>query len=201
MGTEANFMTPIYIEQVGVDDVTAEIDEILPEIREQDDFVKPDHWDENHTISTNINDRTDTVKDFNMIKLSHLIENNIVRYMADVQPYGENFIFRGDSWVNINNKGDSQEWHTHGTAYISGVYYHKVPEDSGDLLLKHPVPYIQQGHFPTGKSVGQKVNIKIQSGMIVLFPSWLDHKVEKNKSDDERITFAFNYYRGVKPNE
>ena len=61
--------------------------------------------------------------------------------------------------------------------------------------------YIQQGHFPVGKYIGQKVSVKIMPGMIVLFPSWLDHKVEKNKSDDERITFAFNYYREVKPNE
>ena len=28
--------------------------------------------------------------------------------------------------------------------------------------------------------------------MIILFPSWLEHSVAENKSDDERITVAFN---------
>ena len=201
MPSEANFWIPVYYEKVDIPSLSKEIDEILPKIREQDKFIKPDHWDKDHNISTNIDDRTDTIKDFNMVKLGDLISQHINKYIKDVELQGDNNIFRGDSWVNINNKGDSQEWHTHGTAYISGVYYHKVPENSGNLLFKHPVPYIQQGHFPVGKYIGQKVSVKIMPGMIVLFPSWLDHKVEKNKSDDERITFAFNYYREVKPNE
>ena len=201
MGTEASFWIPLYSERVSNDEVTAEIDEILPKIKEEDKFIKPDHWDKDHTISTNIDDRMDTIKDFDMVKLSQLIERHIGKYINDCQPVGDNFIFRGDSWVNINNKGDSQEWHTHGTAYISGIYYHKVPVNGGDLLLKHPIPYIQQGHFPSSKMVTSKMSIKPMSGTIVLFPSWLDHKVENNNSDEERVSFAFNYYKEVRPNE
>ena len=111
MPSEANFWIPVYYEKVDIPSLSKEIDEILPKIREQDKFIKPDHWDKDHNISTNIDDRTDTIKDFNMVKLGDLISQHINKYIKDVELQGDNNIFRGDSWVNINNKGDSQEWH------------------------------------------------------------------------------------------
>ena len=28
--------------------------------------------------------------------------------------------------------------------------------------------------------------------MVIYFPSWLEHEVEKNKSDEDRVSIAFN---------
>ena len=34
--------------------------------------------------------------------------------------------------------------------------------------------------------------INPKNNLLLLFPSWLEHDVEENKSDDERISIAFN---------
>ena len=31
-----------------------------------------------------------------------------------------------------------------------------------------------------------------QEGMLLFFPTWLEHDVEPSKTDDERISIAFN---------
>ena len=36
------------------------------------------------------------------------------------------------------------------------------------------------------------VFIEPQEGMIMFFPSWLEHDVEPSKSDEDRISIAFN---------
>jgi uncharacterized protein (TIGR02466 family) len=42
-----------------------------------------------------------------------------------------------------------------------------------------------------------KVTYKPTAGRMLLFPSWLDHGVEPNLSDEERVCLSFNL--GVQP--
>jgi uncharacterized protein (TIGR02466 family) len=100
-------------------------------------------------------------------------------------------------WVNINGPKDFNVSHKHNKSWISGVYYIKCNQDSGDLRLATPVA-AQEWDDPTYAvetfNGFNSVNWRIppEAGKIILFPSWLAHFVEPNLSQEERISIAFN---------
>ena len=37
-----------------------------------------------------------------------------------------------------------------------------------------------------------QVVVRVRDGTLLLFPSWLEHSVDANRSDEERISISFN---------
>ena len=104
-------------------------------------------------------------------------------------------------WVNINEKHHYNEWHVHPFATLSGAYYikHDGSAEGGDILFKHPkAEYMVAAHWPPeiveayNDATSGIVNITPKSNMLLIFPSWLEHKVESNLKNDTRISVAFN---------
>ena len=91
-----------------------------------------------------------------------------------------------EMWGNVNYKHNSNGAHTHG-GDLSGVFYLQVPEDSGKLVFCNP------SVRSDGKAL-RKINYPIvpRNLACIIFPSWLEHYVEPNKSDDKRISISFN---------
>ena len=88
---------------------------------------------------------------------------------------------------------------------MAGVYYVKVPENSGRLVFENP---IQQHDFVMKSNMIKEFNL-VNAGYwcaepkendLIMFPSWLKHYVEPSESDEERISIAFNLEIG-KDNE
>jgi len=106
---------------------------------------------------------------------------------------GKIFVY---NWVNINKKGHKNNRHFHYTSnlYMSGVYYAKVPENSGRIRFYDPRgPFVRDAqdtiHF-FGEHQYQYV--VPQEGMLLFFPTWLEHDVEENESDEDRVSVSFN---------
>ena len=104
----------------------------------------------------------------------------------------------GNMWANINYKGALNRPHVHANSLFSGAYYIKVPKNSGFLKINDP----RQGtHFikPNKKDVkiplylAPEINIEPKENRAIMFPSWLEHCVEVNESDDIRISVSFNF--------
>ena len=103
----------------------------------------------------------------------------------------------GNMWANINYKGSLNMPHVHANSLFSGAYYIKVPKNSGFLKINDP----RQGtHYikPAKKDklplhLASEINIQPQENRIIMFPSWLEHCVEMNQSDDIRISVSFNF--------
>lgn len=104
--------------------------------------------------------------------------------------------FNVDAWININQKFAYNKQHIHGDdCLLSAVYYAKVPENSGDFYFKMPShlgDMISKFKIDQHPLFAVKRNIKPKQGDILVFPSWIDHGVEQNMSDEDRISFAFN---------
>lgn len=103
-----------------------------------------------------------------------------------------------NAWFNINGKGDYNLLHNHHGSIISGVYYPFAEKDMGNIEfhraddMQYYMPTLQKyNQFTSEKAV-----YKPETGLLLLFPSWLKHQVLPNKSNKERISLAFNY--GVK---
>ena len=104
----------------------------------------------------------------------------------------------GNMWANINPPGGYNNSHIHPNSFFSGAYYIKAPPDSGRLALMDPRPGVQQ-NMPTRKpgklprELWRDAYYDPVPGRIIMFPSWMWHKVEINKSKDIRISVSFNF--------
>ena len=104
----------------------------------------------------------------------------------------------GNMWANINPPGGMNQPHIHPNALFSGVYYVKSPPNCGRLKVMDPRPGIQftmpiRKPGDPGKDMWRDVNIEPVVGRIIMFPAWLWHSVEENKSNNIRISISFNF--------
>jgi len=104
----------------------------------------------------------------------------------------------GNMWANINPPGGYNRPHLHPNSHFSGVYYIKTQENCGHLVFNEPrsgahmtMPIRKEGRPP--KHLWKEVHIDPIPGRIIMFPSWLWHCVEPNKSNDIRISVSFNF--------
>ena len=101
-----------------------------------------------------------------------------------------------DAWVNINYNGSSNDPHEHLTrgGFLSGILYVKVPHNSGNIVFQDARNYMQLRSEPLmyyndGNSTAPYTPLENE---LLLFPYWLIHGVEENKSNEERVSIAFN---------
>ena len=88
-----------------------------------------------------------------------------------------------DCWSHIHEKNMSTNQHSHYPADVSAVYYVKVPEGSGQLIF-HP----SANPYHPGRNA-----FKPEEKTFILFPSFVDHSVTRNQSDETRISLSFNF--------
>ena len=104
----------------------------------------------------------------------------------------------GNMWANINPPGGMNMPHLHPNALFSGVYYVKSQPQSGRLKIYDPRPGIQT-NMPIrkpgnpGKDLWREAILEPVVGRIIMFPAWLWHSVEENRSNDIRISVSFNF--------
>lgn len=102
-----------------------------------------------------------------------------------------------DCWANINSPGSYNRKHTHFNSMLSGVYYPSVPEDSGQIVFTDPRIQAYIITLPVTRKTGftsRQIKRTPSAGEFILFPSWLEHSVDINESDKERISVAFNVF-------
>lgn len=101
-------------------------------------------------------------------------------------------------WANVSRKHNYHRLHNHPGHSWSGVYYVTdggLPDPihplSGTLELIDPRPFTEMTPTP-GDPYGQRIVIRPQAGLMMLFPSFLYHLVNQYAGDGERISIAFN---------
>lgn len=102
-----------------------------------------------------------------------------------------------EAWININQKGHFNYAHDHPGSLFSAVYYVKGGPDKGELEFKTP---ITAHTYTISNEVVQNFNsftghamvIPPVTGDLLIFPAWLLHRVNMSRSDEDRISIAFN---------
>ena len=98
-------------------------------------------------------------------------------------------------WAIINTGGAANHRHQHSNCTISGAYYVRAPKNSGDIIFydPRPAPVYTYPKAVNPNLLNAQVNgISPKEGALVLFPSYLDHSVNENLSNEERIVISFN---------
>jgi uncharacterized protein (TIGR02466 family) len=186
------FPVPIYIEAPLVErSMFTEIDNALSNSVFKNDW-QPDNDSAKTTFSKN--GETNIIKKLQMKEFESFILEHATAYLNSTeQPINKDTLIISESWANTFEKEEVIGWHNHGYQpnTISGVFYHKAPVGCGRLKFKSPNPYTVS--FPCHASnYNSIVNIDPELGMIVLFPSWIQHGTEPNRTKETRISIAFN---------
>jgi len=96
-------------------------------------------------------------------------------------------------WANVNNKYDWNRIHSHPESSLSGVYYVKLPQESGKIIFRDPRPGALMNCLINERyDHGELKWVGAKETSLLLFPSFLDHFVEPSMSDDERVSISFN---------
>ena len=129
-------------------------------------------------------------------KASNLRIIQICQRIGQSQHFQPNLVYRHQAWVNISPPGASNKLHYHANCHFSGVYYIslKAPE-CGSIYFRDPrvasrmlsYPVAQLTDFTTGE-----ILLPPEEGRIYVFPGWLEHGVEVNQSDQDRVSISFN---------
>ena len=140
-------------------------------------------------------------KDFNMQEAEpqNFIKNispSIEKVMTDMNWEKEKQSIKiSNMWAIINTGGSTNSRHQHGNSTISAAYYVKAPKNCGDIVFYDPRP-APVFCYPTAIAsnlLNAQVNsITPKEGALILFPSYVDHSVNENLSNEERIVISFN---------
>ena len=84
--------------------------------------------------------------------------------------------FLNDAWSTIYKGGNYTKSHSHGSTYLSFVYYLKTPEPYTPLIF-------------------DKINFKLHplEDMLIIFPGYVFHSVPPHQSKEDRICVAGNF--------
>ena len=97
-----------------------------------------------------------------------------------------------NSWMNIQSKFKSHEWHCHPGYHIAGTYYMRVSADQGGIQFQNPNIMMQHCNFPENPRNSQSLEFIPGDGDIILFPAWLMHNTMPNITDVDRFSVSFN---------
>lgn len=127
------------------------------------------------------------------------------KYTADIHPAGKrDFQFDANMWANINQKGHANAVHAHPGCLWSGAYYvddglENGTQAHGEIVFedpRYPMNAMYQPslvvRLPDGNPQYSQHAVTPKSGMMVMFPSWLRHKVRPYHGNRDRISVAFN---------
>lgn len=132
--------------------------------------------------------------------------------MADAQtvdagsPQSSRYSWIPEMWANISGNGNANQYHMHPGSFWSAVAYiddgYEGSDDrtlGGELQLMDPrMPMVRMTapdlrlKDASGNPQASEPVIRPATGMIVMFPSWLQHSVRAFHGSGTRISIAIN---------
>lgn len=111
-----------------------------------------------------------------------------------VSPKNNVKIYITESWLNFTNKGEKHHRHYHKNSIISGVFYFNCIENDSIEFVKWEklaidIETTNYNYFNSPTWI-----FPIKTMDLIMFPSKLDHQVQENKTNDCRISLAFNTF-------
>lgn len=134
------------------------------------------------------------LEDKRLSDLKSLILNEFYIFKNEHMSYIHNDFKLTTSWLTSTAPGAKCNFHNHHHCMFSGVLYVKTPVNSGNIVFDPHENYrydLKVGVYNINNS--RSWWIPPERGNIIFFDSSLFHKIEVNKSNEERISLAFNF--------
>ena len=99
-----------------------------------------------------------------------------------------------DMWANVLKDTEHHPMHTHSNNFLSGTYYLQS-DQKASIVFHDPRPaadVIVPRKKETTLNNSSLLSYASKQNRAVIFPSWLPHWVQQNKSKSKRISIAWN---------
>ena len=129
-------------------------------------------------------------------KIKEFILESVKHHLEHVEMFEYDDFWFTSSWINFCEPGGWQDYHNHANAILSGCYYIKADDTMPGLVFKK-IELDSHQFFATYTKVNQphkanKIELKVRTGSLVIFPSYMVHGHESNTTNETRIGIAFN---------
>ena len=159
--------------------------------RENKDGIQRSNRGGWHSSSFNLKD-TNSIQHKFALETSKYVFDTIKTYGWILEP---DKVLCSEMWAIINKKNNFNIMHTHPNCNLSAAYYVKAPKDCGKFTIENPHS-ISKHSYPFSNRKTQfnsKIEkLEIAEGDLLIFPAYLPHGVEENKSIEDRIVISFN---------
>ena len=139
-----------------------------------------------------ISDNQNILDNEKFIDIKNFIQSSLNEYIQkNIQPKNEVSIYITQSWLNYCRTNEFHHLHYHKNSYLSGVFYFNTVENDKIMLVDSQPKYCLE--IESEYSIDHW-NFPVKHGQLVLFPSFLYHKVEKNSGEETRVSLSFNTF-------
>lgn len=135
----------------------------------------------------------------NLKEFTDNVEKHFPFFKEKLGIYEKDELYFKLAFLNETPTGGYNIPHMHAGCILSGVYYFECNSNSGNLKLKHPsqAKSLDDYDYENYNSYNSSLfNIPPIKNHLYIFPNYLEHYVESNKSKNNRISLSFNI--GVK---
>jgi uncharacterized protein (TIGR02466 family) len=175
-------------------------EDVIPVKQEWKDYIINTEYKRTHINNSDIS--TDFYILNSLPELKKQVEIHCDRFIRKYLTVKDNAKFYlQNSWSNIHNPNEYSQIHYHASALLSGVYYPILPKNSGNIAfhrgnLQTNIFHqsIRFEYEENNNLTAEKYVLPLKEGTIIIFPSHLDHSVERNSSSEKRYSIAFNLY-------
>jgi len=142
---------------------------------------------------------------FNNKNKKDILQSFLTNCLAELPSIKKSVDLSVRAWVNISKPGGYLEKHHHPDCNLAGVLWIKAPQNSGDIVFDSPMtfnPFLQSAKkreidsytddFKDKTNIYSDYYFPPTEGRILIFPSYLEHQVRENKSNEDRISVSFN---------
>ena len=182
------FPTPVYIAK--------RYSDLIPREEKEIEKIIQEGMQKNTGNSSSINSY---IFNENLKELKQFCEQQVRIYVKDIiNPKKGVDFYITQSWLNVTKPGEFHHEHCHSNSIISGVFYISTEQDD-KISFSDPNTKVKDlieigfREYNTWNSTNWFV--PAITNELVLFPSWLNHKVEPNENaTTDRISISFNTF-------
>jgi len=149
-----------------------------------------------HTIS---NRRGWQSSCFSIDNENDVLKKFLTNCLAEFPPIKKSVRLFVSAWVNINPPEAFNMKHNHPTSDLSGVLWIKSQKDCGNIIFESPRSFATHQEiecynedFKENNNYFHSFSFNPVAGRLIVFPSHLEHHVDFNESQGDRISVSFN---------
>jgi uncharacterized protein (TIGR02466 family) len=138
------------------------------------------------------------IEDYRVLENIPNVKNILLQKFKDILPdlgYDNEFMI-STSWFKKIEKGSLDRLHYHKNSFYSGVYYFdEYDENSGGIEFMNPL--LTNADYQINPKNPNQYNIvyaqlPVKRKKLILFPSFLQHRILYHNSGNNRYSLAFN---------
>lgn len=134
-----------------------------------------------------------------MKNMKSFLQKYLDRYSKEIMNIEQNFYIT-QTWFTRNQPGESHGRHEHHNSIISGVFYVNADKNMGKITFHNTSNSIEKyfpftyNYFDYNLFNSKNWWFEVKTGTIIVFPSWLEHSVSENQTNETRLCVGFNSF-------